>query len=128
MYQSYATDLNAEKFPQDVAWCQRKSVYRGKVLSGQETIHSRIGKKKQVKTAIDEIEEKLNEVSKKLDADEVDLRDLQVSNSESKDPSGRFSTVSAGTWSVSGDGQNGAYKIFMLGTFLSFYSFWSVWH
>ena len=56
-----------------------KNVYRKKVLSGQETIHSRIGKKKQVKTAIDEIEEKLNEVSKKLDADEVDLRALQVS-------------------------------------------------
>ena len=54
-------------------------MYREKVLSGQETIHSRIGKKKQVKTAIDEIEEKLNEVSKKLDADEVDLRALQVS-------------------------------------------------
>ena len=58
---------------------QRKSGYREKVLSGQETIHSRIGKKNQVKTAIDDIEEKLNEVSKKLDADEVDLRALQVS-------------------------------------------------
>ena len=54
-------------------------MYRKKVLSGQETIHSRIGKKNQVKTAIDDIEEKLNEVSKKLDADEVDLRALQVS-------------------------------------------------
>ena len=49
------------------------------MLSGQETIHSRIGKKKQVKTAIDEIGEKVDEVSKKLDADEVDLRALQVS-------------------------------------------------
>ena len=49
-----------------------------KVLSGQETIHSRIGKKKQVNTAIDEIGEKLDEVSKKLDADEVDLSALQV--------------------------------------------------
>ena len=57
----------------------RRIVYRKKVLSGQETIHSRIGKKNQVKTAIDDIEEKLNEVSKKLDADEVDLRALQVS-------------------------------------------------
>ena len=66
----------------------KKSGYRGKVLSGQETIHSRIGKKKQVKTAIDEIEEKLNEVSKKLDADEVDLRALQVSHLQSKDPDG----------------------------------------
>ena len=80
-----------------MAFNVRKGVYRGKVLSGQETIHSRIGKKKQVKTAIDEIEEKLNEVSKKLDADEVDLRALQVSHSESKDPCGRFSIVSAGT-------------------------------
>ena len=86
-----------KKCPQDVTQCQRKSEYRGKVLSGQETIHSRIGKKKQVKTAIDEIEEKLNEVSKKLDADEVDLRALQVSHSESKDLSGWSNTMSAGT-------------------------------
>ena len=85
------------KYARKMALNVRKSVYRAKVLSGQETIHSRIGKKKQVKTAIDEIEEKLNEVSKKLDADEVDLRALQVSHSESKDLSGWSNTMSAGT-------------------------------
>lgn len=83
-------------------------MYRKKVLSGQETIHSRIGKKNQVKTAIDDIEEKLNEVSKKLDAEEVDLRALQVSVFGFQGPP--RTTL-------------GAYKIFMLGTFLSFYSF-----
>ena len=85
------------KYARKMALNVRKGVHRGKVLSGQETIHSRIGKKKQVKTAIDEIEEKLNEVSKKLDADEVDLRALQVSHSESKDLSGWSNTMSAGT-------------------------------
>ena len=69
-----------------------------KVLSGQETIHSRIGKKNQVKTAIDDIEEKLNEVSKKLDADEVDLRALQVSLLEPRTfPGGSPPSPSAGT-------------------------------
>ena len=88
-----------------------------KVLSGQETIHSRIGKKKQVKTAIDEIEEKLNEVSKKLDADEVDLRALQVSLRKPRTfPGGSIYLMCLRE-------QNGSYKIIMLGTFLSFYSF-----
>ena len=97
-------------------------MYRKKVLSGQETIHSRIGKKNQVKTAIDDIEEKLNEVSKKLDADEVDLRALQVSVFGIQGP------PRTTLHDVRGDliclrGHVCPDKIFMLGTFLSFYSF-----
>ena len=76
-----------------------------------------------MKTAIDDIEEKLNEVSKKLDADEVDLRALQVSVFGIQGP------PRTTPYDVRGDliclrGQTRwNYKIFMLGTFLSFYSF-----
>ena len=63
--------------------CQNVNI-QIQVLAGQETIHSRIGKKKQVKTSIDEIAEKLDQVSKKLEAEEIDLRALQVNTNTFK--------------------------------------------